>query len=329
MARWILKGAILIFTAFRLPAVLDAQAAPTELMQYVRDAKKAGLKDSQIMMNAVKAGWTEAAVTDAMDAVRAAPKTQPSTTSVAASKPNKTEAASAALEPELAPATPPEKSPTPAAKPEEEPKASAPVETKPAPAAAAPKIPVDTRATAAAAAEAAGAIKQPVNRGVPDDYIIGAGDVLHVNVWKEPDASVASAVVRPDGKISMPLLKEVSVVGLTPKQVEKQIADQLAQFISGADVTIIVSGINSKKVYLAGAVKKEGPIPYTYQMTVMQALSEGGGLNDYAKRTRIYVLRNENGRQFRLPFDYNAVLKGEKVELNIILQPGDTVVVPH
>jgi polysaccharide export outer membrane protein len=176
---------------------------------------------------------------------------------------------------------------------------------------------------------AAGVKSGMIGRGVPDDYVIGAGDVLAVNVWKEPDASVPSAVVRPDGKISMPLLKEVSVVGLTPKQVEKQISDQLAQFITGADVTIVVAGIHSKKVYLAGAVRKEGPIPYSYQMTVMQALSEGGGLSDYAKRAKIYILRNENGRQFRLPFDYNAVLKGERMELNIILQPGDTVVVPH
>ena len=327
MARWILQGAILVFSALQLPAASDGQAVPKELVQYIRDAKKAGLNESQIKKNAVQAGWPEATVTEAMDAVRTPPKAQPST--AAAAEPKKTEAASAAMKPEPATATPAVKSPAPApaVKPAEEVKVSAPVEPKPEPSAA-PKIPVNTTAPATPETEA-GSTKPAVNRGVPDDYIIGAGDVLHVNVWKEPDASVASAVVRPDGKISMPLLKEVSVVGLTPKRVEKQIADQLAQFISGADVTIIVSGINSKKVYLAGAVRKEGPIPFTYQMTVMQALSEGGGLSDYAKRSKIYVLRNENGRQFRLPFDYNAVLKGEKMELNIILQPGDTVVVPH
>jgi polysaccharide export outer membrane protein len=327
MARWILQGAILVFSALQLPAASDGQAVPKELVQYIRDAKKAGLNESQIKKNAVQAGWPEAAVTEAMDAVRTPPKAQPST--AAAAEPKKTEAASAAMKPAPATATPAVKSPAPApaVKPAEEVKVSAPVEPKPE-SSTAPKVPVNTTALATPETEA-GSTKPAVNRGVPDDYIIGAGDVLHVNVWKEPDASVASAVVRPDGKISMPLLKEVSVVGFTPKQVEKQIADQLGQFISGADVTIIVSGINSKKVYLAGAVRKEGPIPFTYQMTVMQALSEGGGLSDYAKRSKIYVLRNENGRQFRLPFDYNAVLKGEKMELNIILQPGDTVVVPH
>jgi len=329
MVRRILRGAVLVFAALQLPAAGDGQTVPNELVQYVRDAKKAGLSDSQIKKNAVQAGWTEAAVTDAMEAVRTAPKTQPSSPSAAIAEPKKTEAASAVMKPAPALATPPVTSSAPTAKPAEETKTPAPVEAQPEPSSAAPKVPLNAAPPATTAANETTVVKPPVNRGVPDDYIIGAGDMLSVNVWKEPDASVASAVVRPDGKISMPLLKEVSVVGFTPKQVEKQIADQLAQFINGADVTIIVSGINSKKVYLAGAVKKEGPIPYTYQMTVMQALSEGGGLSDYAKRSKIYVLRNENGRQFRLPFDYNAVLKGEKMELNIVLQPGDTVVVPH
>ena len=110
---------------------------------------------------------------------------------------------------------------------------------------------------------------------------------------------------------------------------EQLITEQLSRFINGADVTVVVSGINSKKVYLIGAVKKEGPLAYTYRMSVMQALSEAGGLTDYAKRKKIYVLRTENGRQFRLPFDYDAVLKGEHMELNIPLLAGDTIVVPH
>jgi polysaccharide export outer membrane protein len=175
----------------------------------------------------------------------------------------------------------------------------------------------------------AGGERPHASRGVPYDYQIGAGDVLQVNVWKEPDVSVPTAVVRPDGKISLPLLKDVSVLGLTPKQAENMITQELGQFITGADVTVVVAEINSKKVYLLGAVKKEGPLPYTYRMSVMQAISEGGGLTDYAKRKKIYVLRTENGQQFRLPFNYDAVLKGEHMELNIALLPDDTVVVPH
>lgn len=172
-------------------------------------------------------------------------------------------------------------------------------------------------------------VQRSVNHNVADDYVIGAGDVLQISVWKEPDASVASVVVRPDGKISMPLLKEASVVGLTPTQAEQRITELLAKFINDADVTVVVSEINSKKVYVVGAVKKEGPIAYTYRMTIMQALSEAGGLTDYAKRKKIYVLRNENGRDFKLPFDYDAVLRGEHMELNVPLRPGDTLVIPH
>jgi len=168
-----------------------------------------------------------------------------------------------------------------------------------------------------------------INRSVSYDYKIGGGDVLQINVWKEPDASVASVVVRPDGMISLPLVKDVSVLGLTPKQAEVTIANELGRFITDADVTVVVAEINSNKVYLVGALKKEGPVAYTYRMSVMQAISEGGGLTDYAKRKKIYVLRTENGQQMRLPFNYDAVIKGEHMEMNIALLPDDTVVVPH
>ena len=99
--------------------------------------------------------------------------------------------------------------------------------------------------------------------------------------------------------------------------------------ITGADVTVIVKEIHSKKIYLIGAVKREGPMPYTYRMNVMQALSEAGGLTDYAKRKKIYVLRTEKGKDYRFSIDYDAVLKGEHMEMNIPLLAGDTVVVPH
>ncbi len=166
-------------------------------------------------------------------------------------------------------------------------------------------------------------------RSVPDDYQIGSGDVLQISVWKEPDASVPSVVVRPDGKISMPLLKEIYVAGMTPTELEHSITAKLSKFINAADVTVVVSAINSKKVYVVGAARKEGPLPYTYRMTVMQAISEAGGLTDYAKRKKIYVLRSENGKEYQLPFNYEEVIKGEKTEQNIQLLPGDTIIVPH
>jgi polysaccharide export outer membrane protein len=184
--------------------------------------------------------------------------------------------------------------------------------------------PLDVPTEAAAASPVA-----VVDRGVSDDYQIGAGDVLHIVVWHESDATVPSVVVRPDGKISMPLLKEVSVLGLTPSQLGDKITQELTKFLTAPDVTVIVTTVNSKKIYLVGAVKRPGPLPYNYRMSVLQALTEAGGLTEFAKHKKIYVLRAENGRERKLPFDYDAVLRGEHMELNVVLVAGDTIVVPE
>jgi polysaccharide biosynthesis/export protein len=167
------------------------------------------------------------------------------------------------------------------------------------------------------------------NPTTPAGYRIGAGDVLQISVWNEPGASVAAVVVRPDGKVTVPLVKETDVLGMTPAELEKVLADKLAQFIHGADVTVVVKEIHSKKVYLVGAVNKVGPVALLSQMTVLQALAEAGGLTDYAKRRKIYVLRNENGKQLKLPFNYDVVVKGEHIDQNVVLRPDDTIVVPH
>jgi polysaccharide export outer membrane protein len=167
----------------------------------------------------------------------------------------------------------------------------------------------------------------PKSRVTSDDYVIGAGDVLSISVWKEPDASVPSVVVRPDGKIAMPLLKDITVAGMTPAQAEAMITQKLSPIIHDAEVTVVVTAINSKKVYVLGAVRKEGPIAYTYRMTALEAISEAGGLTEYAKRKKIYILRTENGQTTRLPFNYDQVIRGEKMEQNIQLLPGDTIVV--
>jgi polysaccharide export outer membrane protein len=271
----------------------QSQAGSDQLTQYVRDARKAGLKDAEIEKNAEAAGWQADAVKSAM--ALAEKPAQPLAPSQAAG-------AEPAATAEGKPATRPE--------PQKMAESKLPLlVTQPAEPAAAPPPSKDRKA--------------------PDDYVIGAGDVLQIAVWKEPDASVHSAVVRPDGKISMPLLKEVPVLGLTVVQAEQLITQELAKFLTAPDVTVIIEAINSKKIYITGAVKKEGPIPYSYQMTVLQAISEAGGLTDYAKRKKIYVLHNENGRQFTFPFNYDEVLKGQHMELNVELTPGDTVVVPH
>jgi len=164
---------------------------------------------------------------------------------------------------------------------------------------------------------------------VSPGYRIGAGDTLSINVWKEPEASVQGVTVRPDGKISLPLVKEVEVLGLTPAELEKLLTGKLEHVIRGVDVTVVVKEIHSKKVYLIGAVNRTGSVALLSDMTVLQALAEAGGITDYAKKRNIYVMRTENGKQLKLPFDYVAVTKGEHIEQNIKLQPDDTIVVPH
>jgi polysaccharide biosynthesis/export protein len=188
----------------------------------------------------------------------------------------------------------------------------------------------DTASAASAAASSAGRKALAAQaRLTPDDYQIGPGDILQIAVWREPDASIPSVVVRPDGKITVPLLKQIEVAGLTPTQAEAMIADKLKSLINDPDVTVLVTAINSKKVYVMGGVRREGPLAYSYRMNVLQAITEAGGLSDYAKRSKIYVMRTENGKQIRLPFNYNDVVRGRKQEQNITLQPGDTLIVPY
>jgi polysaccharide export outer membrane protein len=290
----------------------DQKPAP-ELVQYIRDAEKAGLAGAQIRQNAVKAGWAVEMVEAAMGPSDAKPGGIPPDIAKMASK---QDPSGPAIATEGGGGT-----------------------TKAQPGSTGAK----TTETKAGEAEGVAAGKTP-NASVrnPDaeslraksatsnetEYQIGEGDIIQIAVWGEPTASVQSVTVRTDGKISMPLIKEVQVAGQTPAQVEATIQEQLSKVIKAPDVTVIVVQINSKKIYLTGAVKREGPLKYTYRMTVLQAISEAGGLTDYAKRKKIYVLHHENGREYKLPFDYTAVLKGERMEQNIYLSPGDHIVIP-
>ena len=159
-------------------------------------------------------------------------------------------------------------------------------------------------------------------------FRFGAGDVLSINVWHEPEASVASLVVRSDGMISLPLVKEVQAAGLTPAELEADLTKRLSRFIRDAEVVITVKEVHSQKIYLIGNVRTQGPQDAGTPMTVLQAIAAAGGLTDYAKRSKIYILRKEDGREQRLSFDYSAVIRGAHSEQNIMLRPGDTVVVP-
>lgn len=158
-------------------------------------------------------------------------------------------------------------------------------------------------------------------------YVIGAQDVLDVSVWKEPDLS-RQVPVRPDGKISLPLLNDVQAVGLSPTQLAAQITTGLEKFMTSPQVTVIVSQINSQRIYILGEVVRAGAYGLLPGMTVLQALSNAGGFTAFANQKNIHVLREENGKQQKLFFNYKEVLSGKKSEQNIELKPGDTIVVP-
>lgn len=159
------------------------------------------------------------------------------------------------------------------------------------------------------------------------DYIIGPQDVLDVSVWKEPDLT-RSLPVRPDGKISMPLLNDVQAAGLTPNQLAQSITDRLKKYMTAPQVTVMVSQINSQRVYVIGEVTRPGAYPLLPGMNVLQAISSAGGLTLFANSKKIFLLRNENQGQNKYPFNYKDVVDGKKPEENVTLRPGDTVVVP-
>jgi polysaccharide export outer membrane protein len=162
--------------------------------------------------------------------------------------------------------------------------------------------------------------------GASSDYVIGADDVLHISVWKEPDLS-EQLPVRPDGKISMPLLNDIPAAGLTPLALKDSITEKLKKYISDPRVTVVVTAMNSQRVFVTGEVTHSGPMTLLPQMTVLQALAEAG-FTQFANLKAIYLLRTVNGKQQKLPFNYKDVVKGNHPEQNILLKPGDTVVVP-
>lgn len=166
----------------------------------------------------------------------------------------------------------------------------------------------------------------PASNSAVPDYVIGPEDVLHVAVWKEADLT-ATLPVRPDGKISLPLLGDVQAAGLTPEHLGESLTEKLKKYIADPRVTVVVTQINSKRIYLVGEVAHAGATSMLPNMTVLQALA-GAGLTQFANTKGIYLLRMENGKQQKMPVNYRKLVKGEQMEQNYLLQPGDTIVVP-
>jgi len=189
---------------------------------------------------------------------------------------------------------------------------------------------VGTVAQSAEGPKAADSPKRPTEgtpeAATPPDYVIGADDVLKISVWKEPDLS-ETLPVRPDGKISMPLLNDIPAAGLSPLQLKDSISEKLKKYIADPRVTVVVTAMNSRRIFVTGEVVHSGPIVLLPHMTMLQALSQAG-FSQFANPKAIYLLRTENGKQVKLPFNYKEVVKGNHPEQNIELKPGDTLVVP-
>lgn len=180
-------------------------------------------------------------------------------------------------------------------------------------------------ASAKPAANRPEGVNPPVKVG--KDYVIGADDVLDVSVWKEQDLT-RTLQVRPDGKISMPLLGDVEAAGLTPSQLAQTVSDKLKRYLTAPQVTIILTQINSQRVYVTGEVTRPGAYPVLPGMTILQAITSAGGLTQFANAKKIFLMRDENHIQTKYPFSYKEVLDGRKAEENLPVRAGDTIVVP-
>ncbi len=161
------------------------------------------------------------------------------------------------------------------------------------------------------------------------DYVIGAQDMLAINVWKEQELSLNGVEVRLDGKISVPLIDDVQAAGLTPTQLKEAITERLKEYVTAPQVTVIVTRVGSKNVYVLGEVAREGAIPLQPQMRVLDALAISGGFSPFAGKNRIKIIRGHGSPPAEFTFDYDAFVDGKDVAQNILLLPGDQIIVPE
>jgi polysaccharide export outer membrane protein len=161
----------------------------------------------------------------------------------------------------------------------------------------------------------------------PPGYVIGPEDLLGIVFWREKDLST-DAAVRPDGRITVPLLNDVAAAGLTPDQLREQIQKAASKFVEDPSVTVVVKAINSRKVFVTGQIAKPGVYPLAGPTTVMQLIAMAGGLHEFADADRILIMRTEDGKQVAKRFNYEQVRNGRNLTQNIELLPGDTIIVP-
>jgi polysaccharide biosynthesis/export protein len=187
-------------------------------------------------------------------------------------------------------------------------------------------VPAPAAAPEATAVPAAAANMEKAIIESANDYRIGPEDLLDISVWKNPELS-RTVPVRPDGKVSLPLVNDIQAAGLTPTALREQLTRRLAEFIPAPEVAVIVREVHSVKVAVVGAVKTPGRYELKSAATVLELIALAQGLTDFANRDRIVVMRQENGQTKRIPFNYRKVSAGDEQE-NLIVRPGDIIVVP-
>jgi len=158
------------------------------------------------------------------------------------------------------------------------------------------------------------------------DYVIGVEDLLQIFVWNEPDLSLR-VIVRPDGKITVPLVNDIKVAGLTTDQVRSKITEALSVYIRQPNVTVIVQEINSYRVYFLGEINRQGAMQFYRPIRLLQAIAAAGGLTEYAKK-EVVLLREQGSTERRIPIDYKRLLAGDPGQENLWLEPGDTLIFP-
>ena len=196
----------------------------------------------------------------------------------------------------------------------------------PAPASAPDSATAGTPATPAVVAAPAATKLETAILSDANDYKIGPEDLLDISVWKNPELS-RTVPVRPDGKVSLPLVNDIQAAGLTPTALRQQLIDRLAEFIPAPEVAVIVREVHSMKVAVVGSVKTPGRYELKSAATVLEMIALAQGFTDFASRDRVVVLRQENGETKRIPFNYRKVAAGDE-QSNMVVQPGDIIVVP-
>jgi len=159
----------------------------------------------------------------------------------------------------------------------------------------------------------------------PKTFKLGPEDVIMIRVWREPDLS-GPVVVQPDGKIVLPVINQVQAAGLTPEQLSQSLTKSLSKFINDPQVIVQVQAVRSKKYYISGEINRPGSYPLAVPIRVFDAITMAGGFRDFANRKHIIIIRDNGAKRFR--FNYNDIVKGKKLDQNILLQDGDQIIVP-